>query len=127
MRFAPISDLRMELSVGSFDSARGAFDQQLGDLHEIVGEYRSANKLFDAPFIRFKRPMPPAHRAAGLCRCLLEPSKTARSPRRCCSCKLVIIAAFPLCLYPSSRRVLGSFFLACCGASFNSMWIVPSG
>jgi hypothetical protein len=38
---------QMELSVGSFDSARGAFDQQLGDLHEIVGEHRSANKQFE--------------------------------------------------------------------------------
>jgi len=37
----------MELSVGSFDSTRGALDQQLGDLNEIVGEHRSANKQFE--------------------------------------------------------------------------------
>jgi hypothetical protein len=34
----------MELSVGSFDSA---LDPQLGDLHEIGGEHRSANKQFE--------------------------------------------------------------------------------
>jgi hypothetical protein len=32
-------DLRMELCVGSFGSALSAFDQQLADLHEIVGEH----------------------------------------------------------------------------------------
>jgi hypothetical protein len=40
-------DLRMELSVGSFRPARGAFDQQLGNLHEIVGEHRGADKQFE--------------------------------------------------------------------------------
>lgn len=42
------ADLRMELSVGSFGSTRGAFDQQLTDLHEIVGEHRGAHKQFEA-------------------------------------------------------------------------------
>jgi hypothetical protein len=37
----------MELSVGSFGSARGAFDQQLGDFHQIVGEHRRSNKQFE--------------------------------------------------------------------------------
>jgi len=37
----------MELSVGSFDSMRGALDQQIGDLNEIVGEHRSDNKQFE--------------------------------------------------------------------------------
>src|SRR5215469_8120274 len=40
--------LQMELSVGSFGSALGAFDQQLADLHEIVGEHCSTNEQFEA-------------------------------------------------------------------------------
>ena len=37
----------MELSFGSFGSAPGAIDQQLADLHEIVGEHGSANEQFE--------------------------------------------------------------------------------
>jgi hypothetical protein len=43
----PQSGLRMELLIGSFGPALGAFDQQLADLHEIVGEHRGANKQFE--------------------------------------------------------------------------------
>ena len=39
---------RMQLSVGSFGSTPGAFDQQLADLHEIVGEHGSANEQVEA-------------------------------------------------------------------------------
>jgi hypothetical protein len=45
--FAAIRPVRMELSIGSFGPALGAFDQQLADLHEIVGEHRGANKQFE--------------------------------------------------------------------------------
>jgi hypothetical protein len=42
------ADLPTKLFVGSFGSARCAFDQQLGDLHEIVGEHRGANQQFES-------------------------------------------------------------------------------
>src|SRR5215472_1885012 len=38
----------MDLSVGSFGLALGGFDQQLADLHEIVGEHGSAHEQFEA-------------------------------------------------------------------------------
>jgi hypothetical protein len=42
------ADLRTKLFVGSFGSARCAFDQQLGDLHEIVGKHRGTNQQFES-------------------------------------------------------------------------------
>jgi hypothetical protein len=43
--FRPLRSAK-ELSIAS--SALGAFDQQLGDVHEIVSEHRGTNKQFEA-------------------------------------------------------------------------------
>src|SRR5215469_11951698 len=48
MLFRRGPDLRIQLSVGSFGPTLGAFDRQLADLHEIVGEHGSANERFEA-------------------------------------------------------------------------------